>query len=152
MVVMTTAAVLVTEVRGLVDGPEGIDVLHQRHPDRTRQRPQEGDLSARTKVGVGVLRLSTCPDRSAPRPPPRPAAVLTRRCHSWIRDAVAVVVLVAVSAALTALTIAYIASAFDPLNRNGGAFGVALALVLLGAPAAVSGWAAVLVWRRDRYT
>jgi hypothetical protein len=62
----------------------------------------------------------------------------------------ALVVLVVVSATLTALTIAYVVSAFDPLNRNGGLFGVVLALLLFGTPAAVSGWAAVVVWRRGR--
>ncbi len=52
-----------------------------------------------------------------------------------------------VSSFLTVLTLVYVIYAFDERNRNGGAFGVVLALVMFGLPAAASAWLARGFWR-----
>ena len=57
------------------------------------------------------------------------------------------VVLAGVSVFLAVTTVAYVAAAFDPLNKNGGVFGIVLALVMFGLPAAASAWMARRFWR-----
>lgn len=57
--------------------------------------------------------------------------------------------LLTVSLFFAGTTLAYVVHAFDPLNRNGGLFGVVLALVLFGLPAVASGWMAHRFWRNQ---
>ena len=57
------------------------------------------------------------------------------------------VVLAGVSVFLALTTVAYVVAAFDPLNRNGGVFGIVLALVMFGLPAVASAWMARRFWR-----
>jgi ABC-type Fe3+ transport system permease subunit len=59
------------------------------------------------------------------------------------RPRVATVMLGLLSASFAALACAYVVYALDPLNNNGGAFGVVLSLVVFGLPAVVLGWLAL---------
>jgi hypothetical protein len=59
------------------------------------------------------------------------------------RPRVATVVLGLLSGSFAALACAYVVYALDPLNDNGGSFGVVISLVVFGLPAVVFGWLAV---------
>ena len=60
-----------------------------------------------------------------------------------VKQRLIAVVLGGLSVFLAGTTVAYVVAAFDPLNKNGGGFGIVLALVMFGLPAGASAWAAL---------